>query len=594
MCLSIVSSFVWCNLSPFFLSATLINHAKHYAANDFDFSKKLIQSLHVDDLNTSFDSVSKGLMFYNKAKSCLREGNFYLRKFESNSTELNSLIKENNPTSSDITKVLGLKWDKIEDNFIFSFQDLLYLVDNKPTKRSILRFIASFYDPLGLVNPIIVRYCFNRFKRLKKIRSLYDINFWSYIESERNLADIISRGCRFSTFQNNDLRFKGPSFLFNDFVLWPSFDLSKQGDSLSEVATLITSEHLIINLDFMNIKNFKTYDRLLKVTALVLRFVKKYIFLFFVGCEPCNQQKRDLGFFTVDELIRCQGRLSNAPIPFDSKFPIYLLNKSYLSNLIILHYHYITKHGGVKETLNELRTKFWLTKARSLIKTIIRNCYNCRRFDSKPYKYLNSPSLPLSRVSDKYAFKYVGVDLCGPIMIKNIYESNMMYEAWIFVVACCSTRFLYLDLVPDCSAEACIRGLRRFISRFGAPLQFISDNGSNFSAEETQSFTTYTMHIWKEEYITSLRELHKSVTHRSWGFQMKVGDVVIIDDPKVPRSVWKMGVTQRLRYSNDGQVRAAEIRVISGDRSVIKRTANKLYLLERHYDIKEQSTQVSL
>ncbi|XP_065675460.1 uncharacterized protein LOC136091680 [Hydra vulgaris] len=55
--------------SPFLLSATLINHAKHYAANDLDFSMKLIQCLHVDDLNASFDSVSEGLIFYNKAKS---------------------------------------------------------------------------------------------------------------------------------------------------------------------------------------------------------------------------------------------------------------------------------------------------------------------------------------------------------------------------------------------------------------------------------------------------------------------------------------------------------------------------------------------
>ncbi|XP_047138350.1 uncharacterized protein LOC124814581 [Hydra vulgaris] len=52
--------------------------------------------------------------------------------------------------------------------------------------------------------------------------------------------------------------------------------------------------------------------------------------------------------------------------------------------------------------------------------------------------------------------------------------------------SCCNTRFLYLDLVPDCTAEACIRGLRRFISRFGAPFQFISHNGSNFSAEENR------------------------------------------------------------------------------------------------------------
>ncbi|XP_065663018.1 uncharacterized protein LOC136085622 [Hydra vulgaris] len=570
-----------------FLSATLINHAKHYAANDFDFGKELIQSLHVDDLNA--------------------KGNFYLRKFESNSTELNSLIKEDNPTSSEINKVFGLKWDKIEDNFIFSFQDLLYLVDNRPTKRRddiliewndiindlgsvpficiprwyskcvgsiqkikfelygfchaslkaygcciylrssaeeiansclvtsksrvspllkntipelelraillLANLFSVVYKELSCVlniscvklfsDSFICLYWVNNVNkkyeafvqiRLEKIRSLSDINFWSYIESEKNSADIISRGCKFSTFQNNDLWFKGPSFLFNDFISWPSFDLRKQRDSLS-VAALISSEHSIINLDFMNIKNFKTYDRLPKVTALVLRFVRiikkefindfytmttlelnnaellriKFIQKSIFNSESYNRLERDLGF-TVDELIRCQGRLSNAPIPFDFKFPIYLPNKSYLSNLIIFHYHYVTKHSGVKETLNELRTKFWLTKARSLIKTIIRNCYICRRFDSKPYKYPNSPPLPLSRVSDKYALKYVGVDLCGPIMIKNIYETNMMNKAWIFVATCCSTRFLYLDLVPDCTAKACILGLRRFISRYGAPL----------------------------------------------------------------------------------------------------------------------------
>ncbi|XP_004211633.1 uncharacterized protein LOC101235323 [Hydra vulgaris] len=65
-----------------------------------------------------------------------------------------------------------------------------------------------------------------------------------------------------------------------------------------------------------------------------------------------------------------------------------------------------------------------------------------------------------------------------------------MNKAWLFVTTCCSRRFLYLDLIPDCTAEACICGLRRFLSRFGAPFQFISDNGSNFSAEETQIFSS--------------------------------------------------------------------------------------------------------
>ena len=48
------------------------------------------------------------------------------------------------------TKLLGLSWNKHNDTLVVAFP-------NKPeeiTKREILRFLASVYDPLGIVSPV--------------------------------------------------------------------------------------------------------------------------------------------------------------------------------------------------------------------------------------------------------------------------------------------------------------------------------------------------------------------------------------------------------------------------------------------------------
>ena len=54
-------------------------------------------------------------------------------------------------------KILGLKWDKFEDNFVFGFTAIREKSDVIPTKRNVIKAIASIYDPLGLLNPIVVQ-----------------------------------------------------------------------------------------------------------------------------------------------------------------------------------------------------------------------------------------------------------------------------------------------------------------------------------------------------------------------------------------------------------------------------------------------------
>ena len=55
-------------------------------------------------------------------------------------------------------KVLGLNWNCVSDEFIFKFEALLKLAENlEPTRRSLLKVTLSFFDPLGILSPVLVQ-----------------------------------------------------------------------------------------------------------------------------------------------------------------------------------------------------------------------------------------------------------------------------------------------------------------------------------------------------------------------------------------------------------------------------------------------------
>ena len=121
---------------------------------------KFFNSLHVDDLTPVCNIVNQGLEFFEKAKKCLSKGGFNLRKFKSNYKELEKLVYENFPddeTYSNENKVLGTLWDKQTDHLMFDFNDIHSKFIEEPTKRSKIQSLASIYDPLGLIAPVIVK-----------------------------------------------------------------------------------------------------------------------------------------------------------------------------------------------------------------------------------------------------------------------------------------------------------------------------------------------------------------------------------------------------------------------------------------------------
>ena len=57
-----------------------------------------------------------------------------------------------------ITKVLGLNWDYKNNEFIFDFSQVILEANQlAPTKRSVLKTAGMFFDPLGLILPIIIQ-----------------------------------------------------------------------------------------------------------------------------------------------------------------------------------------------------------------------------------------------------------------------------------------------------------------------------------------------------------------------------------------------------------------------------------------------------
>ena len=185
-----------------------------------------------------------------------------------------------------------------------------------------------------------------------------------------------------------------------------------------------------------------------------------------------------LGLYVDEEgLLRCQGRLSNADLPYSTRHPILLSSKHHVAELIVKQCHLTVKHGGVKETLIQLRSQYWIVRGRNFIRKCLRQCVICRRFTGKPYSAPLPPPLPEIRVKEAPPFEYTGVDFAGPLYIRGSGK-----KVWLCLYTCCVTHAVHLEIVSGLSAQEFILCFRRFSARRGLPHRMISDNAKTFKA----------------------------------------------------------------------------------------------------------------
>ena len=86
--------------------------------------------------------------------------------------------------------------------------------------------------------------------------------------------------------------------------------------------------------------------------------------------------------------------------------------------------------------------------------------------------------------------------------------------------------------------------------------------------------------VWYQEYVLSLRERYQYSIKESRSTSdsyPSVGEIVHIKED-APRGMWKMGKIEQLIKSNDGEIRAAKVKISNGH--VLKRPLNLLYPME--------------
>ena len=203
-------------------------------------------------------------------------------------------------------------------------------------------------------------------------------------------------------------------------------------------------------------------------------------------------QCTQLGVVTDESgVMRCKGRLANSTLPDNTKYTILIPSGHHLSKLLIEDAHKRVMHNGVRETLNEIRSTFWLIRGRQTVRKILHSCVTCKRHEGSPYKCQQASDMPEFRFRERKPFATTGVDFAGPLFTRATKGSQQTSKVYICLFTCGSTRATHLELAPNLSTPAFIRCLRRFVARRGTPELIVSDNAKTFKAAAKELTKTY-------------------------------------------------------------------------------------------------------
>ena len=381
--------------------------------------------------------------------------------------------------------------------------------------------------------------------RVEKILSTQNNYVYNHISTKENPADLLTRGVTFSKLIKEPIWFKGPQWITTE-QNWP------EQKSYDGVAVNIAEAQTNNNINLpetlaIDITKYSSYNKLINITRYVFQFITQQTgrimsdpIKFWIkhqqaeyfpevhkilerGSVSKNRLIKDLGLYMDEaQIIRCRGRIRNADLPYESKHPVLLPKKGHLTKLIIKEAHKITLHGGLGDTLAQIRKNYWIPKGRQAVKASLKECNICRRYEARPVHYPGPPNLPQERVTLTRPFEVTGVDYTGAMTITG--EADVPKKVYICLFTCASTRAVHLEVAEDLSSETFLQLFRTFAARRSCPRIIISDNATNFVG--AAPFITDIMNDPKVQQALTSRQCQ-------WRFV-------------TPRAPWQNGFTERM------------------------------------------------
>nr|CAD2168057.1 unnamed protein product [Meloidogyne enterolobii] len=137
--------------SPFLLGATILHHLSQHPSA---LSDEISNNTYVDNIVFSAQNVPEAQTKVIAVNELFQKANMELQEFASNSKEALDPIPEAKRLKGPSQKILGLCWNT--DSDLFEIKIKPFPLTPILTKRKILAFIASHFDPLGLITPLIL------------------------------------------------------------------------------------------------------------------------------------------------------------------------------------------------------------------------------------------------------------------------------------------------------------------------------------------------------------------------------------------------------------------------------------------------------
>ena len=370
--------------------------------------------------------------------------------------------------------------------------------------------------------------------RVREIRTAENIEF-RYVASQDNPADLPTRGREPADLRECSFWWNGPQWLLNDPSDWPTWkipivrpeDLDNIEDTETPAVTLssVSAKTTLLRISG---EKYSTLARLLRVTTYVLQFISRSVWaklscktqeaiqkkdeLFGMAMNSCCARDREptqyrlagmmwtrqvqqdnypdvfiaiaankqhalqtqLGI-SVDThgILRCVGRLEHS----DCNGKALLPRKHWYSKLIIMSVHARLLHDGPTHTLNDLRKHYWIPQGRAEVRSVLRRCTLCRRYEGKAFKLPKMPPLPRERVTQSSPFENIGLDYLGPLYVWN---NGVSEKVWVCLFTCLAVRAIHLELVISMDTQHFLNCFRRFAARRGLPSVIYSDNAPQF------------------------------------------------------------------------------------------------------------------
>ena len=154
-----------------------------------------------------------------------------------------------------------------------------------------------------------------------------------------------------------------------------------------------------------------------------------------------------------------------------------------------------------------------MPKGRSLINSVLKSCYVCKRINSQPFRYPSRTEFIRDKVNFVTPFKYTGIDLTGHLYVKLGTDVVKMY---IIIYTCLNVRAIHLDLLPNMTTEAILMSFVRFSNVHGLASIIYSDNANYFKKALTMLKNSYNDDSFNEHLIKNNIEHHTIPLYASW------------------------------------------------------------------------------